>query len=150
MYKFILWGLSVFCLLSCSLRKTTSKADWHVDSMCVNKRLSVHTVAVPASQATLQIPLPALQALPKEAFYRTENKQAAASVQVLHDTLFVTALCDSLQQLVYTYQSERSNYRQSETIQESRKEWFSHKWLYGFMGFLLGILFKRILKTAPF
>ena len=116
-------NLFFFILLlfpSCASWTTTDKSFIRSDSLRQTTRLSIRQIAVPESRADLQIPAAGLRNLPPAALYTAKSGQATATVRFLHDTLFVSASCDSLQQLVYDYQQQVE--RLSQTKQnENRK-----------------------------
>lgn len=79
-------------------------------------------MAVPESRADLQIPAAGLRGLPPAAVYTARSGQATATVRFLHDTLFVSASCDSLQQLVYDYQQQVERLSVCSEHEEKTKE----------------------------
>ncbi len=91
---------------SCASWTTTDKSFIRSDSLRQTTRLSIRQIAVPKSHADLQIPAAGLRDLPPAALYTAKSGQATATVRFLYDTLFVSASCDSLQALVYRYETE--------------------------------------------
>lgn len=89
-----------------------------------------------------------LRNMPLGARFVTKQGRATADLEVHGDTLIFTATCDSLQQLIYTYEAELKNYKEAEQETVSKTEYnpFSMKsFLYGLMaGVILIILFKII------
>lgn len=92
------------------------------DSLRRATRLSIRQMAVPESRADLQIPAAGLRGLPPAAVYTARSGQATATVRFLHDTLFVSASCDSLQQLVYDYQQQVERLSVCSEHEEKTKE----------------------------
>ena len=90
--------LSLFLFSSCVSRKISNRSVVSSDSLRQTTRLSIRQIAVPESRADLQIPTARLRDLPPAALYTAKSGQATATVRFLHDTLFVSASCDSLQQ----------------------------------------------------
>lgn len=104
--KLEILSLSLFLLASCASQKVSDRSFIRSDSLRQTAHLSIRQMAVPASCADLQIPVAGLRELPPTAVYTTRSGQATATVRFLHDTLFVSASCDSLQQLIYDYQQQ--------------------------------------------
>ncbi len=71
------------------------------------------------SEARIAIPADSLRSLPPGAEYRSVSGQASAVVRTSGDTVYVYAVCDSLQRLVERYERESSVAR---TASEDRSE----------------------------
>jgi hypothetical protein len=78
-----------------------------------------------------------LPKLPPGATYTQRQGQATVSAAVKGDTLILSATCDSLQYLVYTYEKEITRMRNALEVIEKEKEscpspvrWF----IYGLIG----------------
>ena len=115
--------LIVNCLASCSTHKEIASYQMETDSLRRAERLTVETMTVPGSQAELRIPtaeLARLAAVPSEAAYVNRSGQATATVRYVRDTLVVTATCDSLQQLIYRYESELNRFRNGERAEQTK------------------------------
>ena len=133
-------------LSSCASRcvEMHSRASLHVaDSLARTTRLAIRSSSVPESRAALQIPTADLRALPPAAVYTAKNGQATATVRFLHDTLFVTASCDSLQQLVYEYeqQIEQSSHSEQNKSQKSDRRSVAPGFIFGFLLSCVAFLF---------
>lgn len=87
--------LSLILFSSCASRKMSDRSVASSDSLRRTTRLSIRQMAVPESRADLQIPAAGLRGLPPAAVYTARSGQATATVRFLHDTLFVSASCDS-------------------------------------------------------
>lgn len=122
------------------------------DSLRRAERLTVETRTIPESRATLRIPaaeLARLAAVPSEAAYVNRSGQATATVRYVRDTLVVTATCDSLQQLIYRYESELNRFRNGEQAEQVKKETrhaASLPIINTFFGLLVGGVIGRVLS----
>ncbi|WP_147381202.1 hypothetical protein [Parabacteroides sp. AM08-6] len=134
-YNFLL--LIFFSFISCSSSKSieTSRSE----DIKQKETLSIRAATVPESHACLAIPSTELRELPEKAVYMQKDGQATASIRFLHDTLFVTASCDSLQMLVYEYAEEIERLNNSTQTVSKERSVYSYKW--GFMGLLAVLLF---------
>ncbi|MCS2891772.1 hypothetical protein NXY11_15565 [Parabacteroides faecis] len=118
--KILLFLLSIVFLTNCTASKQTFTFREQTDSLRQTAHLSVQTMKIPESRARLAIPSATLKELPVGAAFVRKSGQATAEIRFLHDTLFVTATCDSLQSLVYRYEEQLE--RQSKQTKEIRKE----------------------------
>ena len=144
--------LIVNCLASCSTHKEIASYQMETDSLRRAERLTVETRTIPESRAILRIPtaeLARLAVLPSEAAYVNRTGQATATVRYVRDTLVVTATCDSLQQLIYRYESELNRFRNSEQAEQTKKETrhaASLPIINTFFGLLVGGVIGRVLS----
>lgn len=140
--KFNIILLIIFLLTSCSTRKQTNSSWQQTDSLRQTSRLSVRTTKIPESRARLTIPVGRLKELPSGAAFVQKSGQATAEIRFLHDTLFVSATCDSLQALVYQYEEKneqlhaRLENSQTEKSQSPRIGF----WIFGVL-FLISFFF---------
>lgn len=67
----------------------------------VNRKATVSLETIPASTAELTLPIASLHSLPKGAVFTEKSGAATVGVKVEGDTVYVTAHCDSLQQVIY-------------------------------------------------
>lgn len=144
-YKQSIMKLLLFLLLfsSCASRKSFEERIVRTDSLQTDSRLAVRTMRLPESSATLRIPVGELKSLPPGAVFMSKSGQAKATVRSVHDTLYITATCDSLQQLVYEYQEQIGRISFSgQSLQEKSKQeaGFSRLFLLGCCGLFLFIL----------
>ena len=116
--KFSLFILIILFFANCSSRKHTASFYQQTDSLLQTSRLTVQTARIPESRANLSIPVTALKELPAGAAFIQKSGQATAEIQYLRDTLFVSAICDSLQTLVWQYEEQLE--RQSKQAKEIR------------------------------
>ena len=114
--------LSLILFSSCASRKMSDRSVASSDSLRRTTRLSIRQMAIPESRADLQIPAAGLRGLPPAAVYTARSGQATATVRFLYDTLFVSASCDSLQQLVYDYQQQVERLSVCSEHEEKTKE----------------------------
>ena len=144
--------LIVNCLASCSTHKEIASYQMEADSLRRLERLTIETRTIPESRATLRIPtaeLARLAAVPSDAAYVNRSGQATATVRYVHDTLVVTATCDSLQQLIYRYESELNRFRNGERAEQTKKETrhaASLPIINTFFGLLVGGVIGRVLS----
>lgn len=103
--KILLFLLPIVLLANCTASKQVSTFRERIDSLHQTAHLSIQTTRIPESHAYLSIPASALNDLPTDAVFVRKSGQATAEIRFLHDTLFVTATCDSLQNLIYQYET---------------------------------------------
>ncbi|WFE85858.1 hypothetical protein [Parabacteroides chongii] len=118
--KHSLFPFVILLLTSCSVGKQTGSYRQQTDSLRQISRLSIQTGKVPESRAALAVPVGTLEELPAGSAFIQKSGQATAEIHFRHDTLFVTATCDSLQTLVYQYEEQLE--RLSAQTQEKKKE----------------------------
>lgn len=70
------------------------------------ERLTGTLATIPIEKAPLIIPIRNLHNLPAGARFAAKEGRATAELEIKGDTLFITAICDSLQQLVFKYEKE--------------------------------------------
>ena len=66
-----------------------------------------------ADSLSMTIPLTNLRDLPQGASYTQRKGRAQVTIRTLHDTLYLDASCDSLQQLVTYYQQRSNSYQRT-------------------------------------
>lgn len=120
--KILLYLLSIVFLTNCTASKQTSTFREQTDSLRQTAHLSVQTMKIPESRARLAIPSATLKELPVGAAFVRKSGQATAEIRFLHDTLFVTATCDSLQNLVYQYETAIEQTSRHTTKKETVKQ----------------------------
>lgn len=118
--KHSLFPFVILLLTSCSVGKQTGSYRQQTDSLRQISRLSIQTGKVPESRVALAVPVGTLEELPAGSAFIQKSGQATAEIRFQHDTLFVTATCDSLQTLVYQYEEQLE--RLSAQTQEKKKE----------------------------
>ena len=120
--KFSLFILIILFFANCSSRKHTASFCQQTDSLLQTSRLTVQTARIPESRADLSIPVTALKELPAGAAFIQKSGQATAEIRFLHDTLFVAATCDSLQELVYQYETTIEQLSKQTTQKEKNNQ----------------------------
>ena len=120
--KFSLFILIILFFANCSSRKHTASFCQQTDSLLQTSRLTVQTARVPESRADLSIPVATLKELPAGAAFIQKSGQATAKIRLLHDTLFVAATCDSLQELVYQYETTIEQLSKQTTQKEKNNQ----------------------------
>lgn len=134
--KFKIFLLITLFLASCSVHKQNSSFHQQTDSLRQTTHLSIQTAQIPESRANISIPTAELQRLPAGAAFIQKSGQATAEIRFLHDTLFITATCDSLQALVYQYEEETEQLHARLENNQTKKSQNPH------IGFrIFGILF---------
>ena len=118
--KHSLFPFVILLLTSCSVGKQTGSYRQQTDSLRQISRLSIQAGKVPESRVALAVPVGTLKELPAGSAFIQKSGQATAEIRFRHDTLFVTATCDSLQTLVYQYEEQLE--RLSAQTQEKKKE----------------------------
>ena len=134
-------------LSSCSSTKKTTATQ--TGSEHIKTSLSVRSNTVPESHTSLAIPVATLNRLPETAAFVKKEGQATASVRFLHDTLFVSATCDSLQALIYDYEMKIEQLRNhSEMMTNKRKTHGNLNWLM-ILGLIIGggLFWKRVVSV---
>lgn len=89
-----------------------------------------------------------LHNVPPGARFVAKEGRATAELEVKGDTLIITATCDSLQRLIYTYEVELQNYKEAEqqTITKTEHNPFSIKsFIYGLVAGVLIILTIKLI-----
>ena len=112
-------------ILSCGTKKKNVSHN-QTDRLFGSKHISVKTASIPASRADLAIPLSSLQQLPSGASFVKKERQATAQVRYVSDTLFITATCDSLQQLLCSYEQTIDRLSRSQHQQHSERRSVPH------------------------
>ena len=120
--KFSLFILIILFFANCSSRKHTASFCLQTDSLLQTSRLTVQTGRIPESRADLSIPVATLKELPAGAAFIQKSGQATAEIQYLRDTLFVSATCDSLQELVYQYETTIEQLSKQTTQKEKNNQ----------------------------
>lgn len=140
--KFSLFFFIILFFANCSTRKRTNSSRQQTDSLRQTSRLSVRTTKIPESRARLTIPVGRLKELPSGAAFVQKSGQATAEIRFLHDTLFVSATCDSLQALVYQYEekNEQLHARQENSQTEKSQSPRIGFWIFGIL-FLISFFF---------
>lgn len=143
--------LVVFCfaLVACSGSKQVVQSESNKEVLKEHKIFYKDTlILTPSSLAEIKIPAKELEDRTPRT-YHTQNGNASADVQILHDTIKVTAKCDSL--------AIRAQIKQ-ELIRESEKQSTDNSvqehtgvsrftlYLYAFIGFVVGIVAGVIIK----
>lgn len=110
----------ILTLPACAVKKQARYHSLQTDSLLQSSRLTIQAHKIPESRASISVPATAIRNLPAGAAFIKKNGQATAEIRFLHDTLFVTATCDSLQSLVYKYEQQLEKH--SLQIKETNKE----------------------------
>ncbi|OUL63107.1 hypothetical protein [Flavobacterium sp. AJR] len=158
MYKKTLL-LSVFifsCLLiSCrTTRQETQKTE--NQTQITSEKVVIYkdtTVYAPRAETELRIPLSELVAKSQlktdsqPIFYVQKNAQAKVKLKIVHDTISISATCDSLAivaKIKNEFKKESSNVIKNNTIESKQKTGYS--FIHIGIAFLLGFAFCYIIK----
>lgn len=102
------------------------------------------------SLAELTIPMDSLRKLPPGAAYEKKSGQATVKAAMKGSSVFVSATCDSLQNLVYQYEEELTRirdqleqYQQESEPCESPFKWYLYGILTGVAGAIIILLFIK-------
>ena len=147
--KFSLFFFIILFFANCSTRKQTNSSRQQTDSLRQTSRLSIQTTKIPESRARLTIPVGRLKELPSGAAFVQKSGQATAEIRFLHDTLFVSATCDSLQALVYQYEEKNEQLHARLENSQTKKSQSSQTgfWMIGLLFIVCLILGWR--RTNP-
>jgi hypothetical protein len=149
--------IALFASSCRTLRHSLSESakESALDSLSTQIRL-IQTIPIPAQAATLEIPTRNLLELPPKAVFTAKAGRASVSASITGDTIYIHALCDSLQQLCQYYESEIVRIRSDteartvvETMTETSTDIFSpiKLLLAGFVvGIVSTIIFLLIIK----
>lgn len=85
-----------------------TKATEKVDSMKLATKVILKE-SIPASKAVIAVSLDSLIKLPLGAKYSVRNDRSTAEVSITGDTVYITAMCDSLERWVEYYESMYSS-----------------------------------------
>jgi hypothetical protein len=133
--------------VSCKSNTTTSRGAQKEIGL-FTERLTGTLATIPVERVPLIIQISSLHNVPPGARFVAKSGRATAELEVKGDTLIVTATCDSLQQLIYTYEAELQNYQEAEqqTITKAEYNPFSIKsFIYGLMAGVLIIFFIKLI-----
>lgn len=118
----VLIMLIVLCATSCKSPKGLNQTA-SSDSLQSIRKFALTLMPVPASVATLEIPVQKLKTLPIGAGYNTKSGQATIDMRRVSDsTLIVTATCDSLARQVILLEEELTRIRSETSIKEKPAE----------------------------
>ncbi len=111
------------------------------------------TVYAPRAETELRIPLSDLVAKSQlkteqqPIFYVQKNAQAKVKLRIVHDTISITATCDSLAiiaRIKNEFKKESTTNSKSNTIESKQKTGYS--FIHLLIAFLLGFAFCYIIK----
>jgi hypothetical protein len=107
--RFIVLTIAIaLCASSCRAHRSSlsaSERESAKDSLSTQIRL-IQTIPIPAQAAALSIPARSLAELPPGAVFTAREGRASIEASFSGDTIYIHALCDSLQQLCQYYESE--------------------------------------------
>ena len=152
MKKIILILTIITLLVSCATKKITTTAvmrenltfektaDSAVTSRVV-KEIKSQTIA--ADTASAVVAISAVESLPEGAIFVEKSGRSSVILKRVNDTIIITAICDSLQRLVYSYELEMSKIESWKSKSESQKieseTTYKKKTYSPFLAFFLGI-----------
>lgn len=101
-------------------------------------------MTVPESRTTIALTTDDLRKLPPGAKFTNKNGQASAQVTAKGDTIYITAICDSLQTLLYEYERQLDSLRvaSKEVVTETKIE---TGFIFDLRSFAIGVVSVLIL-----
>lgn len=121
MYRIITGLLLCVTLFSCrsskEFVKETSK-EVRKDTSAYKEKVKLDTLKVPRQTANLAIPFNVLRDSLWNEFEKS-NGRAKVKIQLLHDTLYAEAVCDSLEKVIATKEKELYHYQQQLSEQQT-------------------------------
>lgn len=162
MYKKIAFFLVLFCfLISCRVTRQEVKNKETKDVFTTEKIVVYKdtTIVAPSSETSLKIPIAELafkkdlNAVSKPRIYTQKNGNATAKIKIVHDTVVITATCDSLKivaKIKKELQKQNSTKNTITTENTKQKSGFSFWDL--IISFTLGFgvcFFLKLLKIIP-
>ena len=136
------------CATSCRSYRETMQSVSKRDSVRVKEIRSVTYVPIPRSQAILKLSRSNLDSLPRGAAYTARSGQASVKARLEGDTVFIDAVCDSLQLRCYAYEKEitrmSGEIRQRQQIEKKERIPFRTACLCCLAGFSIGIITSNI------
>ena len=110
----------IILIISCASKRTTSSfvsEEKNRQEVTVDSGQTVHVMKeikrepVKADTATAKIAISSIENLPATAKFTAQSGRASVELHKTDDdSIVITAICDSLQNLVYYYEKEFSNY----------------------------------------
>jgi hypothetical protein len=86
----------------------------------IHERIETAVEPVPEARATVSAAIEDIKRLPEVAVITARNNRAQVVIKYLHDTVTVTAICDSLQRLITNYELREKSY--INTVEYQKKE----------------------------
>jgi hypothetical protein len=119
MEKILIILTAITLLISCSSKKVTTTVDRRenltfekvTDSMTtkhVVKEMKAQLISADTAQASIAIS--AIGSLPEGVKFVEKLGRASVQLVRINDTILITAICDSLQRLIYSYEMKIENY----------------------------------------
>ena len=152
-------------IISCASKKVTKsefRQENYRQEIRVDSAQTLHVVkeikqqAVPADTATTKITISAIEDLPAGAKFTAKSGRAGVELRrTAGDTIVITAICDSLQLLVYYYEKELliANYTISKyedelkITQKEKSKKNDHTYLAYFFGLSSGLLIMFVVMN---
>jgi hypothetical protein len=152
MKKYIIITAIIFLISSCASKKvtiTTSRSENLTFEKTADSTFASRVVkeikqeAVKADTATAAVAISAIENLPEGAKFVEKSGRASVILKRINDTVIITAVCDSLQRLIYSYELEIENYKgktERKNIEITTAETTYKKKTYNpFLVFFLGV-----------
>jgi hypothetical protein len=129
----------IFCFAACRGAQTSAAVETKTkDSISIKEIRAIQYDNIPVERALLKIPVADMAGLPSGAGYSQRNGRAGLDISRHNDTIYVSAVCDSLQRRIEYYEmSLEQARRDSETrleIEKTNGVQTAFKW------FLIGVL----------
>jgi hypothetical protein len=153
LFSFFILLFSLICFTACRGVKVSATVETKkTDSTVIKEIKSVEYEGIPSAQASLKIPVSAISQLPAGSGYFQTVGRASLGVTVQNDTVYVNAICDSLQRRIEYYEMSLQQMR-TETEKRLKTEkrngvQTAFKWcLTGVLtGFGITVFFTKIIK----
>lgn len=102
----------------------------------------------------LNLPIDTIRKMPRRSVYHSSSGQASVEVSYKNDTIYITAICDSLQGRLEYYEIKLAEYEASnemykdytEELKKTRPKIFQSILLAFFSGVFTGMIFTVIIK----
>jgi hypothetical protein len=95
----------IFCFAACRGVKTSATVETKTeDSLVIREIKSAGYESIPLNRVLIKIPVRDIAGLPSSAGYSGKDGRAGLDIVRLNDTVYVSAVCDSLQRRVEYYE----------------------------------------------
>lgn len=138
--------IALFVASCGSTKKMTESTRSTVDSVLLKEVRQVINIPIPLSKVELKIPTQSLRSLPPGASFSEKKGQAGVKVEAIGDTVYVSAICDSLQVQCERYEKELTRIRSDtdKQVTELKKNTFQTAFKWCSTGFIAGVILTLI------
>jgi hypothetical protein len=153
LFSFFILFILIFCFAACRGVKVTAAVETKItDSVDLKEIKSIEYGGIPREQVLIKIPVQAIAELPEGAGYSQREGRAGLDIRLRNDTIYVEAVCDSLQRRIAYYEMLLTQTRREEErylrIEKKNGVQTAFKWcLIGLLtGFGITICLQKLLK----